>query len=88
MHKSDKNKIDAQVKKILIEQLDVDAEKVRVDAILADDLGMDSFGAIEVIFALEDKFGLEIPERDLENVKTVENIIEYIKTRKACIESK
>jgi len=81
MAKIDRNTVETQVKQILADQLDLDMEEIKETAILTDDLGIDSFGSIEIIYDLEDKFGIEIPEKDLADVKTVDDIITYIVSR-------
>lgn len=81
MTKIDRNTMERQVKQILADQLDLDMEKIKKTALLTDDLGIDSFSSIEVVYDLEDKFGIEIPESDLANVKTVDDIINYVISR-------
>jgi len=81
MTQIDGNTVAKQVKQILAEQLDLDAEEIKETALLTDDLGIDSFGSIEIVYHLEDRFGIEIPDSDLANVKTVEDVINYIVSR-------
>ncbi|OIO56700.1 MAG: acyl carrier protein [Alphaproteobacteria bacterium CG_4_10_14_0_2_um_filter_63_37] len=71
--------IEDRVKKIVAEQLDVDAEKVTIDASFVDDLGADSLDTVELVMALEEEFGIEIPEEDAEKIATVANAVDYIK---------
>ena len=71
--------IEDRVKKIVAEQLDVDAEKVTIDASFIDDLGADSLDTVELVMALEEEFGIEIPEEDAEKIATVANAVDYIK---------
>jgi len=66
------------VKEILAKQLKIDTAKIKPDVLLAEDLRMDSFGALETAFELEDKFGIQIPNDVLYNVKTVKDIVDYI----------
>ena len=56
----------------------MDAANIKPEALLAEDLRMDSFGAIETAFDLEEKFGIQIPNEALSNVKTVKDIVDYI----------
>jgi acyl carrier protein len=70
-----------KVKKIIVEQLGVEAEEVTPDAKFIEDLGADSLDTVELIMALEEEFGLEIPDEDAEKIATVKNAIEYIKTK-------
>jgi len=81
MTKIDRDTIEMQVRRILADHLDLDVGKIKKTAVLADDLGVDSFSSIEIVYELEDKFGVEIPEKDLADVKTVDDIVNYISSR-------
>ena len=70
-----------QVRDIIVETLGCDAEQVTMDASLADDLGADSLASVELVMALEEEFGIEIPSEDLENIVTVSDIIGYLKEK-------
>ncbi|MEI6438386.1 MAG: acyl carrier protein [Candidatus Omnitrophota bacterium] len=74
--------IEQQVKAILADKLDAAPEKITPDARLAEDLNMDSFAAIEMAFALEEKFYLKIPDSDIMAVKTVRDVVDYIQRRR------
>jgi len=69
-----------KVKGIIIEQLGVDEEEVTADASFVDDLGADSLDTVELVMALEEEFGLEIPDEDAEKITRVKEAIEYINT--------
>ncbi len=71
--------IEAKVKEIIVEQLGVDAEKVTLDASFVDDLGADSLDTVELIMALEEEFGIEIPDDAAEKIATVGDAVEYLK---------
>ena len=71
--------IEAKVKEIIVEQLGVDAEKVTPDASFVDDLGADSLDTVELIMALEEEFGIEIPDDAAEKIATVGDAAEYLK---------
>ena len=70
-----------QVRDIIVETLGCDAEQVTMDASLADDLGADSLASVELVMALEEEFGIEIPSEDLENIVTVNDIMGYLKEK-------
>jgi acyl carrier protein len=68
------------LKSLIVEQLGVDEEEVTLDARFTDDLGADSLDLVEMIMALEEEFGIEIPDEDAEKILTVRNALEYIQT--------
>ena len=68
-----------KVKAIIVEQLQVNEEIVTEEASFIDDLGADSLDLVELIMALEEEFGIEIPDGDAEKVTTVEDVVNYIK---------
>ena len=67
-----------KVKEIIVEQLDVDGDKVVNGANIQDDLGADSLDVVDLVMALEEDFDLEIPDEAVENVKTVGDLVKYI----------
>jgi acyl carrier protein len=67
-----------KLKDLIVEQLDVDADKVTEDANIQEDLGADSLDVTELIMAIEDEFDLEISDSDAEGIKTVGDIIKYL----------
>lgn len=70
-----------RVKKIIVEQLGVNAEQVTDEASFIDDLGADSLDTVELVMALEEEFGLEIPDEDAEKISTVKSAIDYIEKK-------
>lgn len=72
------NSIEDKVKKIVAEQLEIDVSEVTPEASFADDLGADSLSQTELVMALEDEFNTEIPDSDAENIKTVQQAIDYV----------
>jgi len=74
--------IEATVKEILAKQLTMDAAKINLESRLVEDLGIDSFGSVEVAFELEEKFNIKIPDAALYEAKTVKNITDYIASQK------
>ncbi len=73
--------LDEKIKAIIIEQLDITEEECIPAAAFIDDLGADSLDIVELIMAMEDHFGLEISDDDLEKIRTVKDITDYIKER-------
>lgn len=68
-----------KIKNIIIEQLQVSEATVTEEASFIDDLGADSLDLVELIMALEEEFGIEIPDADAEKVVTVGDVVSYIK---------
>jgi acyl carrier protein len=73
--------LDAKVKKIISEQLGVPETDVKPEASFVNDLGADSLDTVELVMALEEEFGVEIPDEDAEKIATVQNAIDYIKAK-------
>lgn len=69
----------ANVKKIILDRLDVDEEKVTLDATFKEDLGADSLDIVELVMEMEDEFDIEIADEDAEKIVTVGDAVEYIK---------
>ncbi len=67
-----------KVKEIIVDQLEVDEDKVTPEASIIDDLGADSLDVVDLVMALEDEFEIKIPDEDVENVKTVNDIVKII----------
>jgi acyl carrier protein len=72
-----------RVKKIVVEHLGVEAEKVTEEASFIDDLGADSLDIVELVMAFEEEFGVEIPDDAAEKITTVNDAIAYIEANKA-----
>jgi acyl carrier protein len=71
--------IEARVKEIIAQQLEVSPEQVRAAASFTEDLKADSLAVVELVLALEEAFKIEIPDEDTEQIKTVQDAIDYIK---------
>ena len=67
-----------KVKAILAEQFDVDEEKITVDTDLQEDLGADSLDVVDLLMSIEDEFEVEVPDEEIENIKTVGALVSYI----------
>jgi acyl carrier protein len=70
--------VEQQVKAIVAEQLGVKQEQVTNDASFVDDLGADSLDTVELVMALEEEFGQEIPDEEAEKLQSVGDVIKYI----------
>lgn len=68
----------AKVKEVIVDQLSVDEDEVNAEASFFDDLGADSLDIVELVMALEDTFGISIPDEDAESIKTVGDAVDYI----------
>lgn len=69
-----------KVKEIICDQLDVEEDKVTMDAEIIDDLGADSLDVVDLVMSLEEEFDKEIPDEEVENLKTVGDIVKYIES--------
>ncbi len=70
-----------KIKKIIVDQLGVDDSEVTPEASFVDDLGADSLDTVELVMALEEEYGIEIPDEDAEKLLTVEDVIKYIEAK-------
>jgi acyl carrier protein len=70
--------IEAEVKRIIKEQLDVDEKDIKLESTFIDDLGADSLGLVELVLAFEEAFEIDIPDEDTEKIRTVQDAVDYI----------
>ena len=70
-----------KLKGILVDQLDVEEEKITPEASITEDLGADSLDVVDLIMSLEESFSIEIPDEDIERIKTGGDIVKYIEER-------
>lgn len=68
-----------KIKSIMMEQLNIDENDITEDTSFKDDLGLDSLDLFELAMAIEEEFGIEIPQEELENIVTVGDAVEFIK---------
>lgn len=68
-----------KVKKIIAEQLGINAASITEDSKIADDLGADSLDIVEMVMAFTDEFGIDIPDEAAENIVTVGDVVNYLK---------
>lgn len=67
-----------KITEILAEQLDADKDAMTNDTKIADDLGADSLDLVDLLMSIEDEFGVEIPDEDVEKLQTIGDVVEYI----------
>ncbi|MCX2682846.1 acyl carrier protein [Campylobacter sp. MIT 21-1685] len=70
------------VKAVVVEQLSIDADAVKLESKIIEDLGADSLDVVELIMALEEKFEVEIPDSDAEKLIKIEDVVKYIENLK------
>ncbi len=75
--------VEEKVKEIISEQLGVKKEEIKPESSFIDDLGADSLDTVEVVMALEEEFGIEIPDEDAEKITKVGEAIKYIEEKQS-----
>lgn len=70
-----------KVKKIIVDQLDVEEDKVTEAASITDDLGADSLDVVDLVMSFEEEFDIEIPDDQVEKIKTVGDIVNFIEEK-------
>ena len=74
---------EARVREIIVNELGVEPEKVTDDASFVEDLGADSLDTVELVMAFEEEFGVDIPDEDAEQMRTVGDAISYLRKKSA-----
>ncbi len=67
-----------KIKELLADQLDADIDEMTMNTDIAKDLGADSLDVVELLMSIEDEFSVEIPDEEIENIKTIGELVEYI----------
>ena len=75
------NEEDMQMKELIAEQLNCPAEEIKMESSFKEDLGADSLDLFELVMSLEDTYGVEIPSEELEQLTTVESVVDYLKQK-------
>lgn len=70
-----------KIKDIIVEQLDVEEDAVTMEASITEDLGADSLDVVDLVMSVEESFDVEIPDEEVENIKTVGDIVKYIENK-------
>ncbi|MCB0349329.1 MAG: acyl carrier protein [Bdellovibrionales bacterium] len=73
--------VNVKLKELICEQLGVDEDRIKTEASFIDDLGADSLDIVELIMTMEEKFGLEIPDDEAEKLRTVGDVVTYLKSK-------
>ena len=71
----------AKVQKIIGEQLGVDKDKITMNAGIVEDLGADSLDVVDIVMTVEDEFGIEVKDEDIEKMVTVSDVVRYIEEK-------
>jgi acyl carrier protein len=74
--------VETKVKGIIAEQLGVSEEEIKTTSSFIEDLGADSLDIVELVMAMEEEFEVEIPDEEAENIKTVQDAVNYVNTHK------
>jgi acyl carrier protein len=74
--------IEQKVRNIIADQLGVGEEEIKINSSFIEDLGADSLDIVELVMAMEEEFEVEIPDEEAENIKTVQDAVNYITTHK------
>ena len=78
-----KEEIFEKLKELVVDQLGVEEDEVTMEASMQDDLGADSLDLVDLVMSVEEEFGVKVADEDLENIKTVGEIVDYIEENKA-----
>jgi acyl carrier protein len=70
-----------KIRDIIVDQLDVEEDAVTLEASIADDLGADSLDVVDLVMSIEESFDIEIPDEEVENIKTVGDIVKFIEAK-------
>lgn len=76
-----KEEIFDKLKELVVDQLGVEEDEVTMEASMQDDLGADSLDLVDLVMSIEEEFGVKVADEDLENIKTVGDIVNYIEDR-------
>ncbi len=77
----DRSEIETRLIQVLVDELGLDADKINPDADFEKDLEVDSLGVVELLMALEDEFGVKIPDEEAENIHTVGEAIDLVSSK-------
>ncbi|MDP3297223.1 MAG: acyl carrier protein [Thermodesulfovibrionia bacterium] len=78
---ADKNAVEDKIKGILVDRFGFDISDIKSSSLLKDDLGIDSFDALRIVFEVENEFDIDIPRKGIFNIRNVKDIVNYISKR-------
>lgn len=70
-----------KIKAILVDQLDVDEDAITMESSIIDDLGADSLDVVDMVMSMEEEFDIEIPDEEIESMKTVGDLVKFIEAK-------
>lgn len=70
-----------KIREILFEQLEYDEDKITMESSIVDDLGADSLDVVDLVMSIEEEFDIEIPDEEIETVKTVGDLVKFVESR-------
>ena len=70
------------VRDVVVDQLSVSADAVKLESKIIEDLGADSLDVVDLVMSIEDEFEVEVPDDEVENIKTVDDLVKYIENNK------
>lgn len=73
--------VEERLRNVVVEQLDVEEDKVKKDASFIGDLGADSLDVVELVMAMEEEFDIEVPDEDAEKIKAFGDALDYIESK-------
>ncbi len=73
--------VEEKVIEIIAEKLNLSKEQIKPEASFVDDLGADSLDLVELVMAMEEEFGMEVPDEEAEKLRTVKDVIDYVKQK-------
>ncbi|NPA40170.1 MAG: acyl carrier protein [Thermodesulfobacteria bacterium] len=73
--------VEEKVIEIIAEKLNLSKDQIKPEASFVDDLGADSLDLVELVMAMEEAFGMEVPDEDAEKLRTVKDVIDYVKSK-------
>lgn len=70
-----------KLRAIISEQLDIEEDKITMDSLIVEDLGADSLDIVDIVMSIEEEFDAEVPDEEIENIKSVGDIVKYIESK-------